>query len=55
MEFSRQKYWGGLPFPTPEDLLHPGIEPTSPFLLLWQVDYLPLSHLGIPKIHLRYL
>ena len=30
MGFSRQEYWGGLPFPSPADLPHPGIEPTSP-------------------------
>ena len=30
MEFSRQAYWSGLPFPTPGDLPDPGIEPTSP-------------------------
>ena len=29
MAFSRQEYWGGLPFPPPEDLPNPGIEPTS--------------------------
>ena len=29
MEFSRQEYWSGLPFPTPGDLPHPGIEPRS--------------------------
>ena len=28
MEFSRQEYWSGLPFP-PGDLSHPGIEPIS--------------------------
>ena len=27
MEFSRQEYWGGLPFQTPGDLPDPGIEP----------------------------
>ena len=27
--FSRQEYWSGLPFPTPGDLLDPGIERTS--------------------------
>ena len=27
MEFSMQEYWSGLPFPTPGDLLDPGIEP----------------------------
>ena len=29
MEFSRQEYWSGLPFPPPEDLPDPGIEPVS--------------------------
>ena len=28
MEFSRQEYWSGLPFPPPGDLPDPGIEPT---------------------------
>ena len=32
MEFSRQVYWSGLPFPPPEDLPDPGIEPVSPAL-----------------------
>ena len=27
MEFSRQEYWNGLPFPSVGDLLSPGIEP----------------------------
>ena len=26
MEFSRQEYWSGLPFPVPRDLPDPGIE-----------------------------
>ena len=30
LEFSRQEYWSGLPFPSPEDLPDPGIKPTSP-------------------------
>ena len=30
MGFSRQEYWGGLPFPSPGDLPDPGIEPESP-------------------------
>ena len=29
MEFSRQEYWSGLPFPSPGDLPHPVIEPRS--------------------------
>ena len=38
MEFSRQEYWSGLPFPSPGDLLDPGIEPGS---LALQADSLP--------------
>ena len=30
MGFPRQRYSSGLPFPSPEDLLEPGILPTSP-------------------------
>ena len=30
MEFSRQEYWSGLPFPAPGDLPNPRIEPGSP-------------------------
>ena len=38
MGFSRQKYWSGLPFPSPGDLPNPGIKPRSPTL---QADSLP--------------
>ena len=38
MGFSRQKYWSGLPFPSPGNLPNPGIEPRS--LTLW-TDALP--------------
>ena len=37
MEFPRQEYWSGLPFPSPADLPNPGIGPMSPAL---QVDSL---------------
>ena len=30
MEFSRQEYWSGFPFPLAGDLPDPGIEPMSP-------------------------
>ena len=33
MEFSRQEYWSGLPFPSPGDLPNPGIKPGSPALV----------------------
>ena len=32
MRFPRQEYWSELPFPSPGDLLDPGIKPTSPAL-----------------------
>ena len=32
MRFSKQEYWSGLPFPSPEDLPDPGIKPGSPTL-----------------------
>ena len=34
MEFSRQEYWNGLPFPSPGDLPNSGIKPRSPALHL---------------------
>ena len=46
MGFPRQEYWSGLPFPSPEDLPEPGIEPGSPAL---QTDALPSELLGKPK------
>ena len=45
MEFSRQEYWTGLPFPSPGDLPNPGIEPRSPAL---QADSLPSEPPGKP-------
>ena len=45
VEFSRQEYWSGFPFPTPGDLPDPGIEPAS-LVSLWQVSSLPPCHLG---------
>ena len=46
MEFSRQQYWSGLPFPSPGDLPDPGIEPGSPTL---QADALPSEPPGKPN------
>ena len=43
MEVSRQEYWSGLPFPSPEDLPNPGIKPRSP---MFQADALPSEPLG---------
>ena len=43
MRFSRQEYWSGLPFPSPEDLPDPGIKPRFPAL---QADSLLSEPLG---------
>ena len=53
IEFFRQKYWSGLPFPSPGDLSNPGIEPKSPSL---QADSLPTEPLGKPRpsIHVSF-
>ena len=41
MKFSRQEYWSELPFPSPGDLLDPGIEPMSLVSPALQEDSLP--------------
>ena len=50
MEFSRQEYWNGLPFPSPGDLPNPGIEPGSPTL---QADILPSEPPGKPYLYTK--
>ena len=52
MEFSRQEYWSGLPFPPPGDLPDPGIEPGSPAL---QVNALPSEPPGKQGIRKMYI
>ena len=46
MELSRQEYWSGLPFLSPEDLPDPRIKPWSPTL---QADSLLSGPPGKPK------
>ena len=48
MEFARQEYWSGLPFPSPGDLPDPGIEPGSP---AFQADALTSEPLGKPMFN----
>ena len=45
VEFSRQEYWSGLPFPSPGDLPNPGTEPRS---LTLQADALTSKPPGKP-------
>ena len=47
MEFSRQEYWSGLPFPSPENHPDSGNEPGSPTL---QADALPSEPPGKPRV-----
>ena len=50
MDFSKQEYWSGLPFPSPGIFQTQG---SNPNLLHWQVDSLPLSHQG-SMVHSGY-
>ena len=43
MEFPRQEYWSGLPFPSPGDPLDSRIEPTSPALQMNSFTTEPLE------------
>ena len=45
MGFHRQKYWSGLPFPSPGDLPDTGIEPASPVSRALQANTLPFEPL----------
>ena len=47
IEFFRPEYWSGYPFPSPGDLINPGIEPMFPAL---QADSLPAKPQGKPTI-----
>ena len=50
MEFSRQEYWSGLPFPIPGDLSNLGIEPGS---LALQADSLRSELPGKPDVMVK--
>ena len=51
MEFARQEYWSGLPFPSPGDLPKPGIKHCFPTM---QADSLPTELPGKPFVQLGY-
>ena len=53
--FSRQEYWSELPCSFLGDLPDPGIEPLSPMAPELQVDSLPLSHWGSPRLSKSYI
>ena len=43
MEFFRQEYWSGLPFPSPGDLPDPGVESGSPALQEYSLPSEPVG------------
>ena len=53
MDFSRQEYWSGLPFPSPGGLPNPGIDLGSPTLqadsLLSELPRKPITTLNVPS------
>ena len=49
IRFSREEYWSGLTFPTPENLRYPGIKPESLHLLHWQVGFFTTEQPGKPR------
>ena len=50
MEFYRQAYWCGLPFPPPGNLFNPGTEPVSPVSPALQLNSLPIEPSGKPQL-----
>ena len=58
MEFSRQEYWSGLPFPSPEDLPNSRIKPWSHALqadsLLFELQGSPLGDWSRDLFHLAW-
>ena len=55
MEFSRQEYRHGLPFPPPGGLPDRKIKPSSPVSSALQADSLPSEPLGKPRRHLSWV
>ena len=53
MEFSRQEYWNGLPFPTPGNLSNPGTEPKSLVFPALAGGFFTTAALGKPPASTR--
>ena len=54
MEFSRQEFWSGLPFPSPRDLPDPGTKPKSPalagrFFTVWDTREVLITYIQYKK------
>ena len=55
VEFSRQEYWSGFPFPSPGDLPNPGIEPRSPTFQADALTSKPPGNMNESKTYVRML
>ena len=51
MEFSRQEYWSGLPFPSPEDLPNPGTKPVCTVSPVLAGELFTITPPGKPLMH----
>ena len=49
MEFSKQEYWSGLPFPPPGNLPNPGVQPVSLASAVLAVRFFTTEPSGKPK------
>ena len=52
MEFSRQEYWSGMPFPPPGDLPDPGIKPVSLRSPALAGGFFTTEPPGKPEVHI---
>ena len=55
MEFPGQEYWSGLPFPTPGDLLDPGIELEGFASPAWSAGFFTTAIPGKAPLLNRYI
>ena len=55
MGFPRQEYWSGLPFPSPGDHPHPGMEPESPASSTLAAGFFTTESPGKPFSEFNYL
>ena len=53
VELFRQEYWSGLPFPSPGDLLEPGVKCTPPVSPVLGGGFFTTEPLGKPNLHLN--
>ena len=55
MKFSRQEYWGRLPYPTLGDLPDPGIEPKSLATTLYKFAHIYAFFCHLPSTYRNYV